>query len=84
MAMLGCDDYLCEACKHFDTDGIDGNHPRCGKQGAWREWHRAVRIDERCPYGFEFGVPIGYPVSMGRNRRRAYEIGKMLGIGVSE
>ena len=80
MAMLGAGDYLCEACKHFDTDGIDGNHPRCCKQSAWREWHRAVGIGERCPYGYEFGVPSGYPVSMERNRQRAYEIGKKLGI----
>ena len=84
MAMLGIGDYLCEACKHFDSDGIDGNHPCCGKQSAWSEHHRAVRVDERCSYGFEFGVPIGYPVSMERNRQRAYEIGKMLGIEASE
>ena len=79
MAMLGCDDYLCEACKHFNTDGIDGNHPRCYKQSMWSDNHRAVRIGERCPYGFEFGVPSGYPVSMERNRRRSHEIGKKLG-----
>lgn len=84
MAMLGAGDYLCEACKHFNTDGIDGNHPRCGKQSMWGDHHRAVWVGERCPYGFEFGVPCGYPVSMECNARRAREIGKMLGIEVSE
>lgn len=57
MAMLGIGDYLCEACKHFNTDGADGNHPYCCKQGG--EPNKAVRIDWKCPYGYE---------------RRAYEI----------
>ena len=84
MAMLGAGDYLCEACKHFDTDGIDGNHPSCRKQSLWSDNHRAFRLGEICPYGFEFGVPSGYPVSMERNTRRAREIGKILGIEASE
>lgn len=84
MAMLGMGDYLCEACENFNSDGVDGNHPRCRKQSPWMEHHRAVKVDERCPYGFKFGVPCGYPVSMERNRLRAREIGKILGIEVGE
>ena len=72
MATLGWGDYLCEACKHFDTDGNDGNHPSCRKQGG--EPNKAVRLGEDCPFGYEFGIPSGYPVSMKRNESRAYEI----------
>lgn len=72
MAILGIGDYLCEACKHFNTDGADGNHPYCCKQGG--EPNKAVRIDWKCPYGYEFGVPSCYPVNRERNERRAYEI----------
>lgn len=81
MAILGIGDYLCEACKHFNTDGNDGNHPYCIKQlgiGVG-EPNRAIRLDEKCPYGFEFGVPSGYPVSMKRNEERAREIMELLG-----
>ena len=74
MAMLGWGDYLCEACKHFDTDGSDGKHPNCGKQPYSVEWHRAIRLGGECPYGYEFGIPSGYPVSMKRNEQRAHEI----------
>ena len=81
MAMLGTDDYLCEACKWFNTDGIDGNHPFCTKQMFSRRC-RAIRVDEKCTYGFEAGVPSGYPVSMERNERRAREIWAKLGIEV--
>lgn len=80
MAILGFGDFLCEACRHFDTDGIDGNHPSCGKQSP--SCNRAVGLGKKCPYGFEFGVPSGYPVSMDRNRRRAYEIAAKAGIEV--
>ena len=76
MAILGFGDYLCEACKHFDTDGNDGNHPSCGKQGLESV---AVPLGRDCPYGYEFGIPSGYPVSMERNEKRAYEIKAMLG-----
>lgn len=76
MAMLGIGDYLCEACKHFDTDGSDGNHPSCAKQGLSS---MSVSLGQECPYGYEFGVPSGYPVSMERNRERAYEIKAKLG-----
>jgi hypothetical protein len=76
MAILGWGDYLCEACKHFDTDGNDGNHPLCRKQGG--EPSKAVRLGEDCPFGYEFGIPSGYPVSMKRNESRAYEIKKKL------
>lgn len=72
MAMLGVGDYLCEACKHFNTDGADGNHPYCRKQGG--ESNKAVRLGEDCLYGYEFGIPGGYPVSLKRNETRAYEI----------
>lgn len=72
MAILGWGDYLCEACKHFDTDGDDGNHPFCRKQGG--EQAKAVRLGEDCPFGYAFGIPSGYPVSMRRNESRAYEI----------
>ena len=83
MAFLGLGDYLCEACKHFDTDGNDGNHPSCAKQGG--EWsdnpQRAIPLGEECPYGYEFGVPGGYPVSMERNERRAKEVRAMMELG---
>ena len=72
MAILGFGDYLCEACKHFDTDGSDGNSPFCFRQGMYKS--RAVPLGEKCPYGYEYGVPHGYPVSMERNERRAHEI----------
>ena len=76
MAILGIGDYLCEACRHFDTDGNDGNHPYCRKQGGigMGEPNESVRLGEECPYGYEFGVPTGYPVSIERNEERAYEI----------
>ena len=76
MALLGWgDDYLCEACKNFDTDGCDGNSPSCRKQPYEPgKRDRAIRLGEECPFGFEFGIPTGYPVSMERNERRAYEI----------
>lgn len=74
MAFLGIGDYLCEACKWFDTDGEDGNHPNCSKQPYNVEWHRAIRLGEDCPFGYEFGIPSGYPVSMERNEQRSYEI----------
>ena len=80
MAMLGIGDYLCEACRGFDSDGIDGNHPNCSKQSWAVEWHRAIRLGEKCPYGFKPGIPSGYPVSMDRNRRRASEVMAKLGI----
>lgn len=81
MALLGWGDYLCEACKHFDTDGSDGNHPFCCKQVGMGigEPNVAVRLGEDCPYGYEFGIPSGYPVSMERNEQRAHEIKAMLG-----
>ena len=81
MAILGFGDYLCESCKHFNTDGNDGNHPYCVKQGGIGigEGNVAVRLDQSCPYGYEFGIPSGYPVNMERNERRAYEIKAMLG-----
>lgn len=81
MALLGWGDYLCEACKHFDTDGNDGNHPFCCKQVGMGmgEPNVAVRLGEDCPYGYEFGIPSGYPVSMERNEQRAHEIKAMLG-----
>lgn len=78
MAMLGLGDYLCEACKHFDTDGDDGNHPWCFKQFGTRGAHRAIRVGESCPFGYEFGVPSSYPVNHERNKERAYEIKAML------
>lgn len=80
MAILGFGDYLCEACKSFDTDGIDGNHPNCAKQ-MWgsSQAHRVVKLGDECPFGYEFGVPRGYPVSMKRNEERAYEIKAIMG-----
>ncbi len=81
MAMLGIGNYLCEACKHFNSDGNDGNHPYCIKQGGigMGEPNIAIRLGDKCPYGYEFGIPTGYPVSMERNERRAYEIKAMMG-----
>ena len=78
MAMLGLGDYLCEACKHFDTDGNDGNHPWCSKQSFFSEECRAIWVGESCPFGYEFGVPSCYPVNHERNKERAYEIKAML------
>ena len=81
MAMLGIGNYLCEACRHFDSDGNDGNHPCCVRQGGigMGEADRAIRLGEECPHGYEFGVPTGYPASMERNERRAYEVKAMMG-----
>lgn len=81
MAILGFGDYLCEACTHFDTDGNDGNHPFCRKQGGigMGEPNEAVRLGEDCPFGYAFGIPTGYPPSMKRNESRAYEIKAKLG-----
>ena len=81
MAMLGTDDCLCEACKWFNTDGIDGNHPFCTKQ-MFSERCCSIRVDEKCTYGFEAGVPSGYHVSIERNKRMAHEILAKLGIEV--
>ena len=74
MAILGIGDYLCEACKHFETDGEDGNHPSCRKQRWSHDGYVAVRLGDECGFGYEFGIPTGYPVSVKRNERRAYEI----------
>ena len=75
MAILGIGDYLCEACKHFDTDGNDGNHPFCYKQGSLLgKPNVAIKLGKECPYGYEFGVPTGYPVSMEFSKHRAYII----------
>lgn len=82
MAMLGIDDYLCEACANFNTDGIDGNHPSCSKQKFAGGRCKCVRVGETCPYGFEAGVPSGYPVSMKRNKERYEKIIAMLGTEV--
>lgn len=82
MAMFGPDYFLCEACKHFNSDGIDGNHPYCSKKLFAPSFH-AVRIGDKCPY-FKPGVPCGYQVSMERNRKKAHEIFEMLGIEVDE
>ena len=79
MAMPGCGDHLCEACKHFDTDGNDGNHPSCSKQPYNIEWHCAIKLGDECPYGYEFGVPSCYPVHAERNEHRAYEVKAMMG-----
>lgn len=81
MAILGIGRYLCEACKHFDTDGSDGNHPYCCKQS---NSNRAIRFGDECPFGYEFGIPSGYPVSMERNKEHAYEIKAMMGKHVKE
>ena len=81
MAFLGVGHFLCEACKHFDTDGNDGNHPSCARQHGMR--HRAIPLGEECPFGYEFGVPFGYPVSMERNERRAHEVKAMMERGAS-
>ena len=76
MAILGYGDYLCEACKWFDTDGNDGNHPFCYKQGGigLGEPNVAIKLGDECPFGYKFGIPTGYPVSMERNEKRARKI----------
>ena len=81
MAFLGAGDYLCEACQFFDTDGVDGNHPECSKQG-W--FPVAVRLGERCPYGYEPGIPNGYPVSVERNKKRAQEIMERINMSIDK
>lgn len=79
--MIGRNDFLCEACKNFNTDGIDGNHPYCVIKMNFRSFS-AVHISERCP-SYEPGVPIGYRVSMSRNEKRAKEIfTKMRELGI--
>lgn len=80
MAILGIGDYLCEACKYFDTDGADGNHPNCWKQSIWERHHEAVPVGEDCRYGFKFGIPACYPVNKERNKERAYKIAEQLGL----
>ena len=76
---------LCHACRYFDTDGNDGNHPSCRKQGDnsfyfdMEKPQHFTRIGEECPYGYEFGVPFGYPPSIKRNEVIAYEIKAALG-----
>lgn len=79
MAILGAGDYLCEVCKHFDTDGIDGNHPECARQPAYLSYQMAVRLGDVCPYGYEYGVPSAYPCNMEHNRERAKEIMAKIG-----
>lgn len=72
MAILGSGDYLCELCRFFNTDGIDGNHPYCMKQDI--DSSKAVKLDEPCPYGWKYGIPTGYPSSIESNRKRAREL----------
>lgn len=57
MAILGFGDYLCEAYKHFNTDGNDGNHPFCYKQSGTGVGcgDRAIRLGEECPFIPFFG-----------------------------
>lgn len=76
MAILGFGNYRCEACRHFESDGDDGNHPYCKKQIIYES--KAVRVDQECPM-YEFGIPSGYSCSMDRNERRAYEVKAMMG-----
>lgn len=78
MAILGFGTYLCEGCKHFNTDGNDGNHSYCVKQSFAGVGDQAIRYGEVCPFGFTFGIPRGYPVTHERNEKRAYEIKAML------
>lgn len=82
MALLGWGDYLCEACRHFDTDGNDGNHPFCRKQSGivWGEDATvAIPLGKDCPYGYEFGVPTGYRGTLDRREERASEIHAKMG-----
>jgi len=72
MAILGAGDYLCEICKYFNTDGIDGNHPYCAKQDI--DNSKAVKLGEVCSYGWKLGVPSGYPSSIESNRKRAMQL----------
>ena len=41
--------------------------------------NRSIRINEECPFGYEFGIPVCYPVHKERNEKRAYEIKAMMG-----
>ena len=77
MTILRIGAYKCEACMHFDTDGIDGNHPSCMKQ-PYSLHNITIRIDEECPFGYEFGVPAGYSASIERNKERAYKVKAMM------
>ena len=75
--MIGQSAYRCEACRHFDTDGIDGNHPSCREQSFYPHV-KMIRINEECPFGYEFGIPSCYPVNMDRNKERAYKVKTMM------
>ena len=75
VAILGIGAYKCEACKHFDSEGDDGNHPRCFKQG--RE-SVAIRINDDCPFGYEFGIPLCWPSRFEETADRAYEVMEMM------
>ena len=71
MAMLGVGDYRCEACKNFDADGLDGNHPSCmHKLGA-------KRVTDECGMS-ELGTPCGYEATYEDRAERARKIAEML------
>lgn len=72
-------EYLCQACKNYDTDGIDGNSPFCRNQPYEHGKHRRViPLGEECPFGFEPGVPTSYPAGQAWNKERAEKILAML------
>ena len=43
MAVLGIGDYLCEACKHFDSDGLDGM-TGIGRKNAVERLDRQLQV----------------------------------------
>lgn len=71
MAVLGFGDYRCEACRNFDADGLDGNHPSCihglGPKCVTDECDR-----------FELGIPFGYEAGREDRAERAHRIAEML------
>lgn len=71
MAVLGFGDYRCEACRNFNADGLDGNHPFCIYQICPK------RVTDECDR-FELGIPCGYKAGDKERAERAYRIAEML------
>lgn len=71
MAILGFGNYRCEACRCFDADGLDGDHPYCiHKLGA-------KRVTDECGM-FELGTPCGYEVTYEDRVERARKVAEIL------
>ena len=71
MAILGVGDYRCEACRNFNADGLDGNHPYCMCEFG------AKLVTDECSM-FEFGIPRGYEATDKDRAERAHRVTEML------